>query len=94
MKADVLGLPVIRSSEQETGVVGAAIAAAVGLGLYPDLGKAADAMIRVGKRFEPRQSFAGFYQERALIYRRVRDAALSLADASRAAPSKDSTAAA
>jgi len=94
MKADVLGLPVLRSTEPETGVVGAAIAAAVGLGIYPDLGVAAQAMVRVGKRFEPRTGMAAIYAERAALYRRVKDAALALADAAGGAPVKTDTAAA
>jgi len=86
MKADVLGLPVLRSTEQETGVVGAAIAAAVGLQLYPNLTEAAAAMVKIGRRFEPRASLAGFYTDRAAQYRRVKQAALALADATRDEP--------
>jgi xylulokinase len=81
MKADVLGLPVLRAAEQETGVTGAAIAASVGLGLHPSLADAAAAMVRVGRRFEPRARMAAFFAERAALYRKVKEAALGLADA-------------
>ena len=93
MKADALGLPVLRSAEPETGVVGAAIAVAVGLRLYPDLASAAQAMVRTGRRFEPRAGLAPLYGERAALYRRVKEAALALADAG-VAPAKSGTAAA
>jgi xylulokinase len=85
MKADVLGLPVLRAAEQETGVTGAAIAASVGLGLYASLSDATAAMVRVGRQFLPRAPVAAFFDERARLYRRVKQAALDLADA-RATP--------
>lgn len=86
LKADVLGLPVLRAAEQETGVTGAAMAAAVGLGLHRDLAGAARAMVRLGRRFEPRAALAPFFAERAERYRRVKEAALALADAASPAP--------
>ncbi len=94
MKADVLGLPVIRSSEPETGIVGAAIAAAVGLGIYSDLRTAAETMVKTGRRFDPRTGMAALYADRAQQYGRVKEAALALADAGRSAAAKGETAAA
>jgi L-xylulokinase len=44
MMADVLGLPIRLGSAEETGALGAAIAAAVGIGLYADDGAAVAAM--------------------------------------------------
>lgn len=85
MKADILGLPVLRAADQETGVTGAAIAAAVGLELYPSIAEAAEAMVRVGRRFDPRPALAGIYAERFEQYRQVKQAALSLADLETAA---------
>lgn len=93
MKADVLGLPVLRAAELETGVTGAAIAAAVGLGLHPDLAAAAAAMVKVGRRFEPRAAMADFFAARAALYSRVKAAALDLADAAGAPPPRAAPAA-
>lgn len=51
--ADVTGLPVIRPDLVETTALGAAMLAAVGVGLSPSLEAAAEAMIGPEKRFEP-----------------------------------------
>jgi xylulokinase len=83
LKADVVNVPLIRTSQRETGVVGAAMAAAVGLGGHRDLAAAADAMTRVDHVFEPRASHAAFYAQRARRYERARQHALDEADALR-----------
>ncbi|HPL18879.1 MAG TPA: FGGY-family carbohydrate kinase, partial [Spirochaetota bacterium] len=51
--ADVFGLPAERPHTYETSALGAAIDAAVGLGLYPDFPSAVKAMTRVKEVFEP-----------------------------------------
>ena len=51
--ADILGLPVERPTFIETTALGAAICAAVGAGLHPDLGAAATAMRGAADRFQP-----------------------------------------
>ena len=81
LKADVLGIPVIRSRAAETGVVGAAMAAAVGLGVYPDLTYAAARMAKPGRRFVPRRRFAAAYARRAAMYDTVKRSALELTQA-------------
>ncbi|NMM27570.1 MAG: carbohydrate kinase [Glaciimonas sp.] len=53
LTADIFGLPTVRPHIYETSGLGAAIDAAVGLGLYPDFTSAIKAMTRVGKVFEP-----------------------------------------
>jgi len=80
LKADVLGIPVIRSRAAETGLVGAAMAAAVGLGWHPDLARAAARMARPGRRFVPRARFADGYARRAAMYAAVKRFALQLPD--------------
>jgi xylulokinase len=80
IKADVMDTPVIRTSQRETGLVGAAMAAAVGLGWHRDLAAAADAMTRVDRVFEPRATHAAFYAQRARRYERARQHALDEAD--------------
>ncbi|GAA4034389.1 glycerol kinase GlpK [Sphingomonas rosea] len=52
--ADMVGLPVTRPADVETTARGAAILAAVGAGLHPDLPTAAAAMIPPSRTFEPR----------------------------------------
>jgi xylulokinase len=76
LKADVLGIPVIRSRAAETGLVGAAMAAAVGLGWYRDLEQAASRMAKPGRRFLPRRRFADGYAQRAAQYAAVKQFAL------------------
>lgn len=51
--ADIFGLPAERPHTCETSALGAAIDAAVGLGLYPDFPSAVKAMTRVKEVFEP-----------------------------------------
>ena len=46
LKADVMNVPMVRTAHRETGVIGAAIAAAVGLGWHPTLAAAADANLK------------------------------------------------
>ena len=52
--ADMLDLPVERPAFVETTALGSAMLAAVGVGIYPDLDTAADAMRGEVSRFEPR----------------------------------------
>ncbi len=66
--ADVFGLPVVRPHTNETSVVGAAIDAAVGAGLFPDFGAAVAAMTHVARTFEPIAANQALY---AALYRRV-----------------------
>jgi xylulokinase len=80
LKADVLGVPVARTSQDETGVIGAAMAAAVGLGAHHDLAAAAGAMARVGAVFEPTPALRDLFAERAALYRAIKAHALALAD--------------
>lgn len=51
--ADVFGIPAERPHTYETSALGAAIDAAVGIGLYPDFPSAVKAMTRVKEVFEP-----------------------------------------
>ncbi len=53
LTADIFGLPTSRPHVYETSGLGAAIDAAVGLGLHPDFDTAVRAMTRKGKTFTP-----------------------------------------
>jgi sugar (pentulose or hexulose) kinase len=68
LTADIFGLPTARPHVYETSALGAAIDAAVGLGLYPDFPAAIAAMTRVGKVFEPVAANQAMYDR---LYRQV-----------------------
>lgn len=62
LTADVFGIPAERPHTSETSGLGAAIDAAVGLGLHPDFETAVQAMTRVGEVFQPRPEARALYQ--------------------------------
>jgi sugar (pentulose or hexulose) kinase len=75
--ADIFGLPTARPHTYEASGLGAAIDAAVGLGLHPDFETAVEEMTRIGQVFEPDSSNREIYDalyERVYrqMYRRLR----------------------
>jgi len=62
LTADVFGIPAERPHTSETSGLGAAIDAAVGLGLHPDFETAVQAMTRVGEVFQPRPEAWALYE--------------------------------
>jgi len=75
--ADLFGLPTARPHVYETSGLGAAIDAAVGLGLHPDFSTAVAAMTRVSRVFEPdpcaHEVYEGLYQRvYKQMYRRLK----------------------
>lgn len=66
--ADVFNLPAVRPHTFETSILGAAIDAAVGLGLYPDFGSAVKAMTRIRDEFMPVPENRDLYGE---LYEKV-----------------------
>jgi len=82
--ADIFGMPAQRPHTHETSALGAAIDAAVGLGMYADFPQAVKAMTRVGAQFEPVPAHVEVY--RALyerVYRRMYQKLTPLFDAIR-----------
>lgn len=83
--ADIFGLPAERPHTYETSALGAAIDAAVGLGLYPDFPAAVKAMTRVGEVFEPiaenhrlydrlyREVYLSIYGRLRPLFKKIRD---------------------
>jgi sugar (pentulose or hexulose) kinase len=74
--ADVFGMPASRPHVYEASGLGAAIDAAVGVGLHPDFETAVDEMTHVGDTFDPdptnREIYDGLYGEVYLkLYRRL-----------------------
>lgn len=68
LTADIFDLPAIRPHTYETSGLGAAMVAAVGLGLHPSYAAAAQAMTRPGKLFAPNPATRELYDR---LYRRV-----------------------
>lgn len=68
LTADIFNLPAERPHTYETSGLGAAMDAAVGLGLVADFSQAARQMTRVGRRFEPQGPAADLYQR---LYKEV-----------------------
>lgn len=68
LTADIFGLPTARPHIYETSGLGAAIDAAVGLGLHPDFDTALSKMTRVGHVFKPDPKTSDMYDK---LYRRV-----------------------
>lgn len=77
LTADVFGLPASRPHVYEASGLGAAIDAAVGLGLHPDFETAVSEMTHMGRTFEPdpraHEIYEGLYNRVYLqMYRRLR----------------------
>ena len=85
LTADIFGLPAERPHTYETSGLGAAMDAAVGLGLVPDFATAVRQMTRVGRRFEPdaattklydrlyREVYTQMYRRLKPLYQSIRD---------------------
>ena len=83
--ADVFGRPAVRSASYDTTALGAAIVAAVALGLHDDVPGAVRAMVRPGRTFTPdpahvplydrlyRQVYRKLYPRLRPIYERIRE---------------------
>ncbi|HQZ13163.1 MAG TPA: FGGY-family carbohydrate kinase [Devosia sp.] len=74
MFADGLGVPVTVPETEETGALGAAIAAAIGAGLYGNEVEAAQAMTRPAKTFASDAAMKRFYDRRYAIWLRLMEA--------------------
>ncbi|MFX1311274.1 MAG: FGGY-family carbohydrate kinase, partial [Promethearchaeota archaeon] len=61
--SDVLGIPCIRNEIEESTSLGAAILAASGAGLFPDVAKAAKNLCKVDKRWTPSEERYKFYDK-------------------------------
>jgi xylulokinase len=67
--ADVLGKPVVRMAETQTEVLGAALLAGVGLGVYPDFGTAVASHVRPACIFRPDDVAHAAYDRLFPLYR-------------------------
>jgi L-xylulokinase len=72
--ADVFQIPVEVPEGTELGALGAAICAAVAVGIYDDYRAACDAMTRISRSFEPQPQWAEVYEAKYSRYQRLIDA--------------------
>ena len=77
IKADVVGRPVVPGATSENGVLGAAMLAALGAGLYAGVTAAGEAMVQVHSPLAPRAEHRDVYDRAfrryAALYPRLRD---------------------
>jgi len=78
MFADGLGVPVTVAEARETGALGAAMAAAVGVGHYPSEVEAVAAMARPARAYRPDPAMRAHYDRRYAIWRRLTEAVDSI----------------
>ena len=64
MFADCLGVPISVAEAEETGALGAALGAGVGVGLFDDYEHAVSRMTRTRHRFEPNAAMKPHHDER------------------------------
>jgi len=62
IKADVTGLPLRTAECEEATSLGVAILTAVGVGLFPDVERACQQMVRMGARIEPNAAHCALYE--------------------------------
>lgn len=74
MFADALQLPIETVECGEQGILGAAIAAGVGAGVFESYQQAMDKMVRVSGRVEPRKEYRAVYEKKYRTYRAIVEA--------------------
>jgi xylulokinase len=67
--SDVYGVPAAMPEVGEAGLVGAAICAAVGVGIFDNAQEGSEAMVRIGGRYEPDSVNRAKYDEMFAIYK-------------------------
>jgi xylulokinase len=71
INADILGRPFVRPKIKEAGVLGAAILAGVGRGIFPSLEAGVETMVQLDRTFYPEPKKQGLYNERFAKYQRL-----------------------
>ena len=69
--ADVYGIPAVKTTIPDAGLVGAAVCAGLGVGLFHDPVEAADTMVQVEQRYEPNPQLRALYDEMFDLYKTV-----------------------
>ena len=71
VSADILGRPFVRPKINEAGVLGAAILAGVGCGVFPSLEVGVETMVQLDRTFDPDPKKQSLYSERFAKYQRL-----------------------
>jgi xylulokinase len=71
MTADILGRPFVRPSVNESGILGAAIIAGAGCGVFPSLEAGVEVMVELDRTFEPNQRMHQIYAGRFEQYKQL-----------------------
>jgi len=74
LEADIVGRPVVTTTNEEAATLGAAILAGKAIGLYSSVEEAAEQMIQIKQRFEPNPSNRLVYDEAYAAYIRLYEA--------------------
>ena len=72
MFSDILNMEVMTTSTEEVGILGLAIYQALGLGLYSDLTKAIDNMVRIKSVYKPNNLMNNMYMKRFLKFEKIK----------------------
>jgi len=72
--ADVYGVPAAKTEVPDAGLVGAAICAGVGIGMFENAQEGAETMVRIAERYEPDPVNAAKYTEMFAIYKKAYNA--------------------
>lgn len=73
MIADMTGVKVVVPKVRELGALGVALLAGVGVGIFADPSQAVEATFRIDRIFYPDSLLHQFYQEKFLVYRKLRE---------------------
>lgn len=71
IKADIFGVPFLRPRLSEGSLVGAAMLAGIGTGVFGTAREAADRFVSVDRVFTPHAARHALYQEKMVLYRQV-----------------------
>lgn len=74
IQADVYDLPILRGRVEESTALGCAILAGVGLGVFRSVPEAADKMVHIVERYEPRLKNKRVYDKLFEIHKKIYDA--------------------
>ncbi len=74
IEADIVGRPVVTTTNEEAATLGAAILAGKAVGLYSSVEEAAERMIQIKERFEPNSENRSIYDEAFATYVKLYDA--------------------
>jgi xylulokinase len=71
MSADILGRPFVRPTVSESGILGAAILAGSGCGVFPSLEAGVEVMVKLDRTYEPDQKMHELYAGRFEQYKQL-----------------------